>query len=172
MNQSIFHKHTNTLYSYRCALVYNLKRVGEPIGYPLTNWATRLVREFDKVFEFGDEEEYGEDFAIAHLLDHKYALSHIVPTALKGQDAKVFHALKQANRFDLLLLPIQIERSGIGGDGEVTESSEAEEVIDDDWQTPIVETYPIDPSKPAHGGVHKQSYAVLTKAPLECRCYY
>eukprot|EP00029_Vermamoeba_vermiformis_P009784 TRINITY_DN5001_c0_g1_i1.p1 TRINITY_DN5001_c0_g1~~TRINITY_DN5001_c0_g1_i1.p1 ORF type:complete len:646 (-),score=175.14 TRINITY_DN5001_c0_g1_i1:57-1973(-) len=152
---------------YRCALVYNLKRVGEQIGFPLTDWATRLVREFDKVFEFGDEEEYGADFTIAHLLDHKYALSHIVPTALKGQDAKVFHALKQANKFDLLLLPIQIERSGIGGDGEITESSEAESVVDDDWQTPIVETYPIDPSKPAHGGVHKQSYAVFTKSPLE-----
>jgi hypothetical protein len=152
---------------YRCALVYNLKRVGQAVGYPLTTWATKLVKEFDKIFDFGDEEEYGENFAIGHLLDHKYALSHIVPTALKGQDAKVFHALKQANKYDLLLLPIQIERSGIGGNDDDTDSSQADDIIDDDWQPPIVETYPIDPAKPAHGGVHKQSYAVLTKSSLE-----
>jgi hypothetical protein len=138
----------------------------------LTTWATRLVKEFDKIFDFGDEEEYGENFAIGHLLDHKYALSHIVPTALKGQDAKVFHALKQANIYDLLLLPIQIERSGIGGNDDDTDSSQADEIIDDDWQPPIVETYPIDPAKPAHGGVHKQSYAVLTKSSLECKSPY
>lgn len=126
------------------------------------------MQEFDKAFEFGDEEEFGETFAVGHLLEHKYALSHIVPTALKGQDAKVLHALKQANKFDLLLLPIQIERSGIGGHDSVSESSEAEEIIDEDSQVPMLQTYPIDPAKPAHGGTHKQSYAVLTKSSLEC----
>ena len=147
-------------------LTYNLRRVGENIGYPLTDWATRLVKEFEKAFEFGDEEEYGPNFTIAHLLDHKYAISHVVPTALKGQDARVFHALEQSNKFDLLLVPVQIERRGIGPEDEMN-SSEAEEAVDEDWLAPIVETYAVDPSRPAHGSVHKQSFAVMTKSPLE-----
>jgi hypothetical protein len=86
---------------------------------------------------------------------------------LQGIDAKVFHALKRSGKYDLLLCPIQIERRGIAGIGEETDSSEAETLVYEDYEGPLCSTYPVDPARPAHGSTHKQSYAVMTKQSLE-----
>ncbi len=84
----------------------------------------------------------------------------------QGLDAQIYQAAKQSGKYDLMLVPIQVERTGCGGCGEETNKNYAEEFIDEDSDAQFG-TWVVDPSEPVSGGRNNQSYAAFTKDPLE-----
>jgi hypothetical protein len=147
-------------FGFRCTLIYNLKRTGTEIPMEVLDQDAKIIQKLDKVFEEED------DITIGHLMDYQYAVSNVVPSVLKGMDARLYQAAKNSGKYDLMLVPIQIERTGCGGCGEENNKNMAEEFIDED-SDPQFASWVVDPSQPVRGGRNSQSYAAFTKDPLE-----
>jgi hypothetical protein len=88
----------DVIFRARCTLVYNLKRTGQELEAKNESWDARFVALVDKAFEFGDQENYGANFTIGHLMDYQYAVSNIVPSVLKVRNLLAISTRTDYNR--------------------------------------------------------------------------
>jgi hypothetical protein len=114
------------------------------------------------------EVELKEPVFVGKLMEHQYGLVSIKPENLKGKDAELYRAAVASGKFTVTLLPVDIEKSGVGGCGEESDSDLAEQMLGEEVR---YEIYPLDPTAPKKGSKKHEQVPVLSKKPFHSSSY-